>query len=107
VLDIDIATGAASLQTLTPGECTGTAVRSVRNVDANTEITAEITLANRILSGSYVRIKVPLEQFSRTSETVKYRPDGNPTAVDMTVVTTDSTHVTLEYQEFCSGGSAI
>lgn len=83
-----------------PGACTGTAVRSVQNVDANTEITTEITLANRILSGSYVRIKVPLEQFSRTSETVKYRPDGNPTSIDMTLVSTDSTHVTLEYQEF-------
>ena len=100
MLDVDIATSAVSLQTLTPGVCTGTAVRSVPNVDANTEITAEITIANRILSGSYVRIKVPLEQFARTTDTVKYRPDGNPTPVDMTVVSTDSNHVTLEYQEF-------
>lgn len=107
MLDVDIATSATSLQTLTPADCTGTAVRSVTTADTNTEITAAITLTNRILSGSYVRIKIPLEQFSRTSDTIQYKESGSSTVNAMTVVSTDTDYVTVEYQEFCNGGSSL
>jgi hypothetical protein len=107
VLDIDIATSEADLQTLTPNTCTGTAERSVTNADSNTEIVANVTLTNRILAGAYIRVKVPLQQFDRTSDTIQFKETGGSTATAMTVVSTDTNHVTLEYEEFCSGGGAI
>jgi hypothetical protein len=107
VLDIDIATSEADLQTLTPNTCTGTAERSVTNADSNTEIVANVTLTNRILSGSKIRVKVPLEQFSRTSDTILFKETGGSTTTAMTVISTDTNHVTLEYDEFCNGGGAI
>jgi hypothetical protein len=107
VLDVDIATSATSLQTLTPADCTGTAERSVSNADSNTEITLNITLTNRILAGSYVRVKIPFEQFSRTSDTIQYKEFGSLTVNAMTIVSTDSNHIIVEYQEFCNGGGSL
>jgi len=106
VLDVNIATDATSLQTLTPGECTGTAVRTVTTADSNTEITCAITLTNRILAGSYIRVKVPLEQFGKSGATIQYKQGTSTTAADMTVVSTDTNYVTLEFQEFCSVAGA-
>jgi hypothetical protein len=102
-----IETSLTHLQTLTAGVCTGTAVRSVTTLDSNTEITLEVTIANRILAGSYVRVKVPLEQFLQTGSTIQYKENNSGTAKDITVVSTDSNHVTLEYVEFCNGGGTI
>lgn len=77
------------------------------NADSNTEIVANVTLTNRILAGSYIRVKVPLEQFSRTTDTIQFMETGGSSPTAMTVVSTDSTHVTLEFEEFCSGADAL
>ena len=107
VLDVDIATSATSLQTLTPNTCTGTAVRSVTSVDANVEITASVTLTTRILAGSYIRIKIPLEQFAKTGATIQYKQSGSTSVSALTEVSTDTNHVTVEYVEFCNGGGTL
>ena len=107
VLDIDIATTATTLQTLTPNVCTGTVERSITNADSNTEIVCNVTLTNRILAGSFIRVMVPLQQFSRTADTIQYKETGGTTVNAMTVVSSNSTHVTLEYVEFCNGGGAL
>ena len=107
VLDVDIATSATLLQTLTPNTCTGTAVRSVTSVDANVEITVSVTLTNRILAGSYIRIKIPLEQFAKTGATIQYKQSGGSSISVMSEVSTDTNHITVEYVEFCNGGGTL
>lgn len=107
VLDVDIATTATSLQTLTPNSCTGTAERSITTADSNTEIICNVTLTNRILAGSFIRVMVPLQQFSRTADTIQYKETGGATINAMTEVSSNSTHVILEYEEFCNGGGTL
>ena len=104
VLDIVIETSATSLQTLTPGIATGTAVRSVTTADANTNVTCAITFTNRMLSGSNIRIQVPLQQFQTTGSSFKYVESGGSTENPMTTISTTSGYVTLQFKEFCSGG---
>jgi len=50
---------------------------------------------------------VPLQQFSRTIATIQYKQTGGTTVNAMTEVSTNSTHITLEYVEFCNGGGAL
>ena len=106
VLDIVIETSATSLQTLTPGSATGTAVRSVTTADANTNVTCAITFTNRMLSGSNIRIQVPLQQFQTTGSSFEYIESGGSTANSMTTISTTSDYVTLQFTEFCSGGGS-
>ncbi|CAI2359515.1 unnamed protein product [Moneuplotes crassus] len=110
VLDIVIESSATDLQTLAPNVCTGTAERSKTTADANTEIVANVTLTNRIISGSYmsskIRVMVPLDQFVRTTDTIQYKQTSSSTVNAMTVVSTDSTHIVLEYEAFCSSGGS-
>lgn len=107
MLDLSISSNVSSLQTLTPNVATGTAVRSVTTVDTSTTIQCAITLTNRILAGSYVRIKVPLEQFQKTGSSIKYIKSGGTTSNAMTEISTDSNYVTLQFVEFCSNGASI
>lgn len=64
-------------------------------------------MTNRIQSGSYIRIQVPLEQFQTTGDSIQYTQSGSSTANAMTTVSTNSSHIILEFQEFCSSGSAF
>jgi hypothetical protein len=105
VLDVDIVNDAAALQTLTPNIITGTAERSVTSADSNTEIVCNVTLTNRILTGDYIRIKLPLEQFAQTGSAIQYNVTGAAVTSALTVVSTDSNHVILQYQEFCNTGT--
>ena len=70
------------------------------SADSNTEIICNVTLTNRILAGTLIKVSVPLEQFSRTSDAIQYQQTGGSTVNAMTVVLTNTTHVVLQYEEF-------